>query len=311
MMPNIIVLGSLNMDLVVKAPRLPKPGETIAGHSFQMIPGGKGANQAVAAARLGGKVAMIGRVGADSFGETLRTNLSRSGVDVDRVLVDEDSATGIALILVDALSGQNSIVIDPGSNGRVSLEDLETAEPLFREAKALILQFEVPLQVVEHAAELARHRGLTVVLNPAPAYRVSLDFLRKADYLILNETEIEVLSQHKVSGLESARVAAQALTREGLPVVIVTLGKRGALLATPQEMTHVPARKVQVVDTTAAGDAFVGGFTKAILNGFTLEEAVRYAVCAGTITVTRFGAQTSLPSTAEVWAAFQEQSGGQ
>lgn len=310
-MPDIIVLGSLNMDLVVKAPRLPKPGETIAGHSFQMIPGGKGANQAVAAARLGGKVAMIGRVGADSFGEILRTNLSRSGVDVDCVLVDEDSATGIALILVDALSGQNSIVVDAGSNGRVSLEDLERAKPLLKEAKALVLQFEVPLQVVERAAELARHRGLMVVLNPAPAYRVSLDFLRKADYLILNETEIAVLSQRNVSGLESARVAAQALTREGLPIVIVTLGRKGALLATPQEMIHVPARKVQVVDTTAAGDAFVAGFTKAVLNGFTLEEAVRYAVCAGTITVTRFGAQTSLPSAAEVWAAFREQTGSQ
>lgn len=301
-MPDIIVLGSLNMDLVVKAPHLPRPGETIAGHGFQMIPGGKGANQAVAVAKLGGEVAMIGRVGADSFGESLRANILRFGVNADHVLVDEESATGIAIIVVDGLSGQNSIVIAAGANGRVSLEDLRKAEPLFREAKMLILQFEVPLQVVERAAELARQHRLEVVLSPAPAYPVSLDFLLKADYLILNETEIGILSQHEVRGLESARVAAQALVREGLPVLIVTLGERGALLATSQEMVHVPARKVQVVDTTAAGDAFVAGFTMALLNGFPLVDAVRYAVCAGTLTVTKFGAQTSLPFAEEVRA---------
>jgi len=267
-----------------------------------MIPGGKGANQAAAVARLGGKVAMIGRVGADAFGESLRANLLRFGVNVEHVIVDEESATGIAMILVDSMNRDNSIVIAAGANGQVSLKDLRRAEPLFRKAKMLILQFEVPLQVVERAAELARQHGLKVVLNPAPAYPVSLDFLLKADYLILNETEIEILSQHKVRGLESARVAAQALVREGLPVVIVTSGERGALLATSQEMVHVPARKVQVVDTTAAGDAFVAGFTMGLLDGFPLDDAVRYAVCAGTLTVTKFGAQTSLPSAEEVQA---------
>jgi len=301
-MVDIAVLGSLNMDLVVTVPHLPRLGETIAGHGFQMIPGGKGANQAAAVARLGGKVAMIGRVGADAFGESLRANLLRFGVNVEHVIVDEESATGIAMILVDSMNGDNSIVIAAGANGQVSLKDLRRAEPLFRKAKMLILQFEVPLQVVERAAELARQHGLKVVLNPAPAYPVSLDFLLKADYLILNETEIEILSQHEVPGLESAKVAAQALVREGLPVVIVTSGERGALLATSQEMVHVPARKVQVVDTTAAGDAFVAGFTMGLLDGFPLDDAVRYAVCAGTLTVTKFGAQTSLPSAEEVQA---------
>lgn len=305
-MVDIIVLGSLNMDLVVKAPHLPRPGETIAGHGLQMIPGGKGANQAAAVARLGGNVAMIGRLGADAFGERLRANMLHFGVNMDNVVVDEESATGIAMILVDSLNGENSIVIAAGANGRVSLEDLRKAAPLFGEAKVLILQFEVPLQVVEHAAELARQHGLKVVLNPAPAYPVSLDFLLKADYLILNETETEILSQDEVRDLESAKFAAQALVGRGLPVVIVTLGERGALLATSREMVHVPARRVQVVDTTAAGDAFVAGFTVALLNGFSLDDAVSYAVCAGTLTVTKFGAQTSLPSAEEVQAFCKE-----
>lgn len=305
-MIDIAVLGSLNMDLVVTVPHLPRLGETIAGHDFQMIPGGKGANQAAAVAKLGGKVAMVGRVGADAFGGSLRANLLRFGVNVDHVIIDEESATGIAMILVDSLNGENSIVIAAGANGRVSLEDLRKAAPLFGEAKVLILQFEVPLQVVEHAAELARQHGLKVVLNPAPAYPVSLDFLLKADYLILNETETEILSQDEVRDLESAKVAAQALVGRGLPVVIVTLGERGALLATSREMVHVPARRVQVVDTTAAGDAFVAGFTVALLNGFSLDDAARYAVCAGTLTVTKFGAQTSLPSAEEVQAFCKE-----
>jgi ribokinase len=305
-MIDIAVLGSLNMDLVVTVPHLPRLGETIAGHDFQMIPGGKGANQAAAVAKLGGKVAMVGRVGADAFGGNLRANLLRFGVNVDHVIIDEESATGIAMILVDSLNGENSIVIAAGANGRVSLEDLRKAAPLFGEAKVLILQFEVPLQVVEHAAELARQHGLKVVLNPAPAYSVSLDFLLKADYLILNETETEILSQDEVRDLESAKVAAQALVGRGLPVVIVTLGERGALLATSREMVHVPARRVQVVDTTAAGDAFVAGFTVALLNGFSLDDAARYAVCAGTLTVTKFGAQTSLPSAEEVQAFCKE-----
>lgn len=305
-MIDIAVLGSLNMDLVVTVPHLPRLGETIAGHDFQMIQGGKGANQAAAVAKLGGKVAMVGRVGADAFGGSLRANLLRFGVNVDHVIIDEESATGIAMILVDSLNGENSIVIAAGANGRVSLEDLRKAAPLFGEAKVLILQFEVPLQVVEHAAELARQHGLKVVLNPAPAYPVSLDFLLKADYLILNETETEILSQDEVRDLESAKVAAQALVGRGLPVVIVTLGERGALLATSREMVHVPARRVQVVDTTAAGDAFVAGFTVALLNGFSLDDAAHYAVCAGTLTVTKFGAQTSLPSAEEVQAFCKE-----
>lgn len=305
-MTDTVVLGSLNMDLVIRTPHIPRPGETIAGHGFQMIPGGKGANQAAAVARLGGQVAMIGRLGADAFGERLRANMLRFGVNMDHVAVDEENITGIAVIIVDDLKGDNSIVIAAGANGRVSLEDLRKAESLLREAKALILQFEVPLQVVESAAELARQYGLKVVLNPAPAYPVDLDFLLRADYLILNETEIEILSQHKVNSLESARVAAQAWVRKGLPVVILTLGEKGALLATSQEVVHLPAKRVQVVDTTAAGDAFVAAFTRALLNDLPLDDAVRYAVCAGTLTVTRFGAQTSLPSAEEVQAFYEK-----
>jgi len=301
-MIDVVVLGSLNMDLVVKTRRLPRPGETVAGQEFRMVPGGKGANQAVAVARLGGRVAMVGRVGPDAFGETLRAGMLRQGVNVDHVLVDEASTTGIALILVDGRTGENSIAIVAGANGRVSLDDLTRAEPLFQEARALVLQFEVPVEVVEQAAELARGYGLRVVLNPAPAHPVPIAFLRKADYLIVNETELEIFSERAVESLESARAAAGVLTNRGVEVVIVTLGEKGALLATPQGSVGIPARQVQAVDTTAAGDAFVGAFTVALLGGVALEQAVRYAVCAGTLAVTRFGAQTSLPSAEEVEA---------
>lgn len=307
-MADIVVLGSLNMDLAVRVPHLPKAGETLAGYGFQMIPGGKGANQAVAVAKLGGRVAMVGRVGDDAFGKNLCKNLKQSGVDVSGILVDNENSTGIAMILVHGDSGDNSIVITAGANGRVSHQDIGRVKHLLHEAEALILQFEVPLQVVECAAEIARRHGLKVVLNPAPAYPVSLDFLLKSDYLILNETEIEILSHHKVYDLESATVAAQSLIQQGIPVVIVTLGEKGALLVNSDILYHVPAKSVQVVDTTAAGDAFVAAFTVAILKGLPLKDAVRYAVCAGTITVTRFGAQTSLPSAEEVRDLFEEES---
>jgi ribokinase len=310
-MTDIVVIGSLNMDLVVRVPQLPKLGETIAGSGFQMICGGKGANQAVAAARLGTQVAMVGRVGADAFGESLRANLVDSGVNTDYVLIDEGSASGAAMILVRDRDGDNSIVIAPGANGRVSFEDVAGAKRLFEDAKALIMQFEVPLEVVEQSADLARQFGVKVVLNPAPAYSVPINFLRKADYIILNETEAEILSGRSVGDLATARSAGQALVDEGLPVIILTLGENGALLVTQEDVLHVPARKVGVVDTTAAGDAFVAAFTKAIINGYALMEAVRYAVCAGTIAVTRFGAQTSLPSAEEVWAVYQEETSGQ
>ena len=298
-MVDIIVLGSLNMDLVVKAARAPLAGETIRGHDFQMIPGGKGANQAAAAAKLGGQVAMVGRVGGDAFGSVLIENLARQGVDTERVSIDQETSTGVAVITVDD-TGENRIIISAGANDRVDMSDVDGAEELLREARFLILQFEIPLKVVDYAIEQAARYPVRVILNPAPAASVSFDFLGRVDCLVPNETETKELAGIEVGDLASARKAAQKLLDCGIREVVITLGESGALMATNQGVIHVPARKVEVVDTTAAGDAFIGGLAVALVRGLAAEEAVRYATCAGTLAVTKFGAQTSLPSAERV-----------
>lgn len=303
-MADIVVVGSLNMDLVVKSPRVPQAGETIRGHGFQLIPGGKGANQAAAAAKLGGRVAMVGRVGRDAFGPALMENLTQLGVDTHHVTLDDEAATGVATIIVDD-TGENRIIITAGANGRVNHTDIDRAEPLFQQAKILILQFEIPLETVDYAIGKARQYPVKVILNPAPAYPVSPEFLARVHCLVPNETETRTLTGLDVNDLPSAEKAAQKLLGCGVSEVIITLGERGALLATRQGMTHVPAKKVKVVDTTAAGDAFIGGLAVALVKGSSWEEAVRYAACAGTLAVTKLGAQTSLPSAEEVQAFYE------
>jgi ribokinase len=305
-MTDIVVLGSLNMDLVVHVPGLPKLGETIAGHSFRMIPGGKGANQAVAAARLGASVAMIGRIGNDSVGEKLRASLVASGVGVDGVVVDDENPTGVAMIVVREQDGANSIVISAGANGKVSINDLVCEETCLKDAKAIILQFEIPLETVDKAARMARKLGTTVVLNPAPAYPIPRSLIGRSDYIILNETEAEVLAEREIHDLASARKAGLVLAEKGMSIFIITMGEEGALLVSPEETIHVPAKAADVIDTTAAGDAFVAAFTVAHLRGFPDIQAVQFAVCAGTIAVSRLGAQTSLPFADEVWSAYRE-----
>ena len=303
-MAEILVVGSLNMDLVIKADRMPLPGETIPGHGFQTIPGGKGANQAVAAARLGGQVAMAGRVGDDDFGIALVENLSLQGVDTSPVQVDGEAATGIALIIVDQ-RGENSIVVAGGANLRVSPKDVDALAGLWPRAKLLLLQFEVPLETVSYAMAKAAHHGVKVILNPAPARVVSPQLLSQADYLVPNEIEASMLTGVEVRDLASAEEAARKLLGYGVPVVIVTLGEKGALVVTGEQVVHVPAWQVDAVDTTAAGDAFNGGLAAALLQGFDLKEAVRYATCAGTLAATTFGAQTSLPTAGEVQAFYR------
>jgi ribokinase len=304
-MADIVVVGSLNMDLVIKTERMPQPGETIRGSDFQTIPGGKGANQAVAAARLGSQVAMAGRVGNDGFGPALIANLSEQGVDTSNVLVDADAPTGIALIVVDQ-SGENSIVVASGANLSVSPQDVDALAGLLPRAKLLLLQFEVPLESVERAATMAARHGVKVILNPAPAQAAPPRLLSQVDYLVPNETEACLLTGVEVKDLASAEEAARKLLGQGIPVVIVTLGEKGALVVTSEQAFHVPARQVEAVDTTAAGDAFIGGLAVALTKGFSLEEAVRYATCAGTLAATKFGAQTSLPSAEEVQAFYKE-----
>jgi len=298
--PRIIVVGSLNMDLIARTPRLPQPGETVLGHEFDTAPGGKGANQAVAAARLGAQVAMVGRVGDDDYGQALLATMASDGVNTKHVTVDPEASTGVALIELDD-AGENSIIVIPGANMRLTPADVQAAESMLAASDVLLLQLESPLPVVQHAIRAARTRGVTVVLNPAPARPLPVELLRDVDYLVPNETEAGLLVGREVSDTASARDAAHSLRGKGVRTVILTLGGQGALLIGEDDIL-VPAFKVKVVDTTAAGDAFVAGFAVALAGGRDLERAVGFANAAGALATTRLGAQPSLPTAAEVEA---------
>lgn len=298
---NVVVIGSLNMDLVTRAPRLPRGGETLIGHSFATVSGGKGANQAVAAARLGAQVAMIGCVGNDDYGVQLRDALLAEQIDCQAVSVVEGSS-GVALIVVDDHS-QNAIVIVAGANGAMTPAVIDRFDAVLQNADVIICQLEIPDATVGYALKRARTLGKTVILNPAPASRpLPADWFAAIDYLIPNESEAAALSGLPVESRESAEKAASRLIAMGAGKVIITLGAEGSLFANGKGFEHFPAPKVKAVDTTAAGDTFVGGFAAALADGKSEAEAIRYGQIAAALSVTRAGAQPSIPSMSDVQA---------
>lgn len=300
MTARITIVGSLNMDLVIRSPHIPQPGETIIGSHFRTIPGGKGANQAVAAARLGGEVSMVGQVGGDAFADILLENLKSSNVDTNHVRCDSNSPTGVALIVVDD-AGENVIVVASGANMQVTEADVKAAEQLISSSDVLLLQLEVPLPAVTQAAQIARENGVRVILNPAPAQKLSFELLKLVDVLVPNESETALLTGIEVSRPAELRNAAIQLLNTGVNSVVITMGNRGAFLAsTANNMERIEAFNIQPVDTTAAGDAFLGGLAVNLGEGGSLREAVLMGNAAGALAAMRFGAQTSLPSRDEV-----------
>jgi ribokinase len=309
----ILTVGSLNMDQVVHTPRMPVLGETLLGAgSLKLVPGGKGANQAVAMARLGASVAMAGRVGNDSFGVQLLKALQADGIDTGLVVVDAEEASGVAFIFL-APDGDNAIVVASGANMRVGadMQQMGTIYEAISQCSALVLQLEIPLETVKNLIGAGHQAGVPVILNLAPAQSLPWDALQQLTALIVNKTEASMLSGQRIDSLEDARIVANVLSGHGIPIVIITLGAQGALLASRSstgetQITHQPAPRVQVIDTTAGGDCFVGAFTVAYTEQQSLADALRFAVYASALKVTKFGAQSGLPTRAEVEAFMTE-----
>jgi ribokinase len=299
MKPRILVVGSSNTDMIIRLERIPRPGETVLGGEFLTAAGGKGANQAVAAARAGATVTFVARVGRDDLGDRALAGLRRDRIGVNRVVRDPAAPSGVALIFVGR-DGANSIAVAAGANGQLTAGDVERAESVFASASVLLLQLEIPLAAVEAAVALAARTGVSVILNPAPAQRLPRKLLRQVDILTPNETEAEGLTGIRVHDDASASRAVKALRQQGVGVVILTLGARGACVASGDTTMIVRGFRVKAVDTVAAGDVFNGALAVALAEGQPLPDAVRFAHAAAAISVTRPGAQPSAPTRAEI-----------
>lgn len=293
----IYVLGSINMDMVARVPHMPVGGETLTADKYYVNPGGKGANQAVAIAKLGGKVAMIGKVGSDETGDALKNNLKAMGVD-ESMVTRADVPSGIAMIIVEG--GENRIILYKGANHSVTKADVDEGLKNAKRGDALVMQLEIPLETVTYAAAVAKQKGMLVLLNPAPAVPLGEELLKNVDIIAPNETETEILTGVGLDSDVHIALAVKKLYQLGVKRVIITMGSRGSIVAEGQTITPVEPRKVKAVDTTSAGDTFVGATVLRYLDGDTLEDAARFASVASSITVTREGAAQSIPTLDEV-----------
>ena len=296
---GVLVVGSANMDLVVTVQRFPKPGETIFGNKFEMFPGGKGANQAVSASRLGRRTFFIGKMGKDNFSDKLIENLKYEGVDLSHLIIDKNENTGTALISVDA-KGENQIIVISGGNMKITSAEIECKKNVFEKVKVVISQLEIPIDAVMKTAQLAKTNGIPFILNPAPASVLPRELLKIVDYLTPNENELSMLANIKLNTNQSIKNAAYKLIKDGVKNVIVTLGEKGAALFNADTEKYFSAPFVNAVDSTGAGDAFNGALAFALSNEKEIEKAIQFAVSAASYSVTKMGAQSSMPKLQDV-----------
>ncbi len=304
-MSRILVIGSFMTDLVVVTPRAPIEGETIIGKSFHQFTGGKGANQAVAAARLGADVTMIGKLGKDSFGQAHIDSMKNEGINYESVLFDDIESSGIGNITLEE-NGNNRIIVVPGANLKLMPKEIDELKEQIQNSDIIILQLEIPIETVYKVIELGHKYGKIIILNPAPAAKFEQNFIKLVDYIVPNEIEACTLTGIKVNSDDSAREAAKILLSLGCKNVIITLGEKGVLFLNKDEEIFQGSYKVKPVDSTAAGDSFIGAFAYSLANGFELKKTLKLSCAVGALTVTRMGAQPSLPKFAEV-KRFMEQ----
>jgi len=300
-MNSVVTFGSINMDLVARTPRFAEPGETLVGSDFFTAAGGKGANQAVAVGKLGVPSIMVGRVGDDIFASDLMESMQNNGVDISAVKIDHSAPTGTAIITVDD-QAENQIIIIPGANGNFDDEDLGRAYSILSEAEILLLQLEIPLEIVENAAKMAKKLGVKVMLDPAPAQELSDELLQAIDIITPNETETYLLTGQRVNSVEKARMAAEKVMKRGVKAVVIKMSSKGSFYMDAVQEIHFPAFKVQAVDTVAAGDAFNGGFAAALALGKNIQQAMQWGNACGALSTTKNGAQPSMPTRTELEA---------